>query len=212
MTETPSAIDANITARCEIDLSPGRVVDPEIRVIWEIFIAHTLQRRAFTNQKSFLKLMRALTSDVGTEETERSKQTEMKTLEFRITSHIKEIDGAVESVLEFCTSIGFDDESLFNIDIPLREALANAIEHGNRSSDERFVMIFVDEIADGVEIRVRDFGSGFDPEKVADPTQPENLLASSGRGILFMRTMMDSVEWEQHPEGGTVVRMIKKRL
>jgi len=157
-----------------------------------------------------LKQPDALTYDLVTEETDRSD--EMKTLEFKLRSRIEEIDGAVESVLGFCTSLGFDDESLFNIDIPLREALANAIEHGNGSDDRKMVVVCAEEIVDGVEIMVRDFGMGFDPEGVADPTEPENLLSTSGRGILFMRTMMDSVTWERHPDGGTVVRMVKKRL
>ena len=45
---------------------------------------------------------------------------------------------------------------------------------------------------------------------VFDPTDPQNLLKASGRGILFMRTFMDEVTWERHPAGGTVVRMTKK--
>ena len=128
-----------------------------------------------------------------------------------MTSRVQEIDRTVESILSFCSSIGFDDDSLFNIDIPLREALANAIQHGNKSDESKSVLIDAHETADGVEISVRDFGTGFDPEKVVDPTEPENLLSESGRGILFMRTMLDSVEWERHPEGGTVVRMRKTR-
>ena len=47
-------------------------------------------------------------------------------------------------------------------------------------------------------------------ECVPDPTDPQNILKTSGRGILFMRTFMDEVEWSHHPEGGTMVRMIKK--
>jgi serine/threonine-protein kinase RsbW len=58
---------------------------------------------------------------------------------------------------------------------------------------------------------VRDRGLGFDPAGVADPTSEENLLKANGRGILFMRTFMEDVRWERHPEGGTVVRMTKQK-
>jgi serine/threonine-protein kinase RsbW len=136
----------------------------------------------------------------------------MKSLRMEIESRIEEITPSVEEALSFCSSVGFSDDALFNIDIPLREALANAIEHGNRRDLEKSVVLTVNETEDGVEIGVRDFGEGFDPSDVADPTDPKNLMATSGRGLLFMRSLLDSVEWENHPEGGTVVTMLKKRV
>jgi serine/threonine-protein kinase RsbW len=59
-------------------------------------------------------------------------------------------------------------------------------------------------------VSVRDEGEGFDPEEVADPLAPENMLKSSGRGIFFMRSFMDDVRLARHPEGGMEVRMVKK--
>ena len=50
-------------------------------------------------------------------------------------------------------------------------------------------------------VRVRDQGEGFDPEEVADPLAPENLLKSSGRGIFFMRSFMDDVTLRRAPKG-----------
>jgi serine/threonine-protein kinase RsbW len=58
---------------------------------------------------------------------------------------------------------------------------------------------------------VRDFGPGFDPEDIPDPTNPENLLKASGRGMLFLRAFMDEVEWINADGGGTIVRMVKKQ-
>ena len=49
------------------------------------------------------------------------------------------------------------------------------------------------------------------PVDVADPTAEENILKASGRGILFMRTFMDEVSWERPAEGGTLVRMTKRK-
>ena len=60
-------------------------------------------------------------------------------------------------------------------------------------------------------VTVCDQCEGFDLAGVADPTAADNLLKTSGRGLLLMRTLMDEVAWERHPRGGTVVRMTKKR-
>jgi len=59
-------------------------------------------------------------------------------------------------------------------------------------------------------VRVVDEGEGFEPEEVADPLAPENLLKSSGRGIFFMRSFMDDVTLRRATDGGMEVRMVKK--
>jgi serine/threonine-protein kinase RsbW len=66
-----------------------------------------------------------------------------------------------------------------------------------------------DEIPE-LAIRVRDEGQGFDPETLANPLDPENLLKSSGRGIFLIRNFMDDVRLQRAPEGGMEVRMIKR--
>ncbi len=60
-------------------------------------------------------------------------------------------------------------------------------------------------------ILVRDQGEGFDPEEVADPLAPENLLKSSGRGIFLIRSFMDDLTLRRAPEGGMELRMVKRR-
>ena len=67
------------------------------------------------------------------------------------------------------------------------------------------------EAPEFLEVSVQDEGEGFEPEEVADPLAPENLLKSSGRGIFFMRNFMDDVQLRRRPEGGMEVRM-RKRL
>ena len=61
-------------------------------------------------------------------------------------------------------------------------------------------------------IRVRDQGDGFDPETLADPLAPENLLKASGRGIFLIRSFMDDVELRRAAEGGMEIRMTKRVL
>jgi anti-sigma regulatory factor (Ser/Thr protein kinase) len=59
---------------------------------------------------------------------------------------------------------------------------------------------------DEVAIAVKDEGRGFDVNKIADPTAPENTGAVHGRGICLMKCLMYDVRFE---EGGVVVRMRK---
>ncbi len=75
----------------------------------------------------------------------------------------------------------------------VREAVANAVKHGNKLDETKRVEITFENTNEGFQITVRDFGMGFAVEEVPDPTNPENLLKANGRGILFMRSFMDSV-------------------
>ncbi|MBK7708519.1 MAG: ATP-binding protein [Acidobacteria bacterium] len=134
-----------------------------------------------------------------------------KQTKFSIVSTIEAIDDAVVEAVAFATDAGFPDDALFGIDMAVREAVANAVKHGNKLDDTKSVEITLNRMSDGIEILIRDFGDGFDVGKVPDPTNPENLLKATGRGILFMHNFVDQVDWECHDAGGTTVRMIKKR-
>jgi anti-sigma regulatory factor (Ser/Thr protein kinase) len=101
------------------------------------------------------------------------------------------------------------DEDDFDIETPLREALANAIIHGNHENPHKRVYVTCRCRLDGeISITVRDEGEGFDSDGVPDPTDANNRLLDHGRGIYFMRALMDDVWFE---EGGKVVYM-RKRL
>ncbi len=111
----------------------------------------------------------------------------------------------------FARQAGFSEDALHSIDMAVREAVANAVKHGNKLDETKQVEITFRNSVDGFELIVRDFGTGFAVEEVPDPTNSENLLKSDGRGILFMRAFMDQVEWLNHAEGGMIVKMLKKR-
>lgn len=112
---------------------------------------------------------------------------------------------------EFAKACGFGDDIIFAVDLAIRESVANAVKHGNKFDESKNVEIKFSDVADGFEVTVRDFGSGFTVEEIPDPTNPENLLKANGRGILFMRTFMDEVEWSNPPDGGLVVKMLKRK-
>ncbi len=128
-----------------------------------------------------------------------------------LPSKLESIDEAVSTAINFATEIGFGEDAIFPIDLAMREVTANAIKHGNKFDETKNVEITLEENNEVFEITVRDFGTGFTVENVPDPTNPENLLKASGRGILFMNNFMDKVEWFQAENGGTIVKMSKKR-
>jgi serine/threonine-protein kinase RsbW len=134
-----------------------------------------------------------------------------KTVELKLPSRIEAIGEAAEAATDAARRLGFAEDALFGIDLAVREAVTNAVLHGNRSDESKPVEIGVAGTDDGLVLTVRDQGEGFDLGTVADPTAEENILKASGRGILFMRTFMDEVTWERPTEGGTLVRMTKKK-
>ena len=113
-----------------------------------------------------------------------------------------------------CRRLGFDEDSMHWVGVAIRESVINAIKHGNRNDAGK--MVHVDFISShdpengGLTISVRDEGEGFEPEEVADPLAPENMLKSSGRGIFLIRSFMDDVQLMKGTEGGMEVRMVKK--
>ena len=111
-------------------------------------------------------------------------------------------------------SVGFDEDSRHWVCVAIRESVINAIKHGNRNDASKHVFVEF-ETTSNVEapkllIRVRDEGEGFDPEAIADPLAPENLLKSGGRGIFLIRSFMDDVRVQRAPEGGMEIRMTKR--
>ena len=130
--------------------------------------------------------------------------------------------------MDFC-----DKTKLLQIATALTEALANAVDHGNLELDsslrdsgdniwtrlgderkgqrpycDRRVYVTYRLTPSQATFVVRDEGPGFDPSTLPDPTDPENLLKPSGRGILLIRTFLDEVRFN---ESGNQITMVKHR-
>jgi CheY-like chemotaxis protein/anti-sigma regulatory factor (Ser/Thr protein kinase) len=125
-----------------------------------------------------------------------------------------------------------DENGLIRVAVALREALVNAIHHGNleldssmREQDEKIYYKLLDERKQQEPYQdrrvyiqakeshqeavyvIRDEGKGFDPTLLPDPTDPSNLDKVSGRGLLLIRTFMDEVH---HNKNGNEITMIKR--
>lgn len=108
--------------------------------------------------------------------------------------------------------LDLDEDASHSIGLAVREAVANAIKHGNRQVPNKRVVIDLGIEGDEIVIHVSDEGAGFEPTEVPDPTAPSNLLRANGRGILFMRSFMDKIDYRMRPSGGTVVTLRKHIL
>lgn len=129
-------------------------------------------------------------------------------LELSLGSEVSAISPFVDSLMHFvrqCRWIPGDEE---DIEIALREALANAVIHGNHEDPAKRVYVGCRGGIGEVSMVIRDEGQGFDSSKVEDPTAPENIKSSHGRGIFMMKALMDEVRFEQ---GGTVVYLRKSK-
>lgn len=129
-------------------------------------------------------------------------------IDITISSRFENIE-LVQVVAEhLCETAGLDDDGSHWIGMAVREAVANAIKHGNRLDLAKKVRAGFILAGERLEITIRDEGGGFDPEKVSDPLSPQNLMKTSGRGIFYMRTFMDEVQYD-FAAAGTTLRMVK---
>lgn len=124
-----------------------------------------------------------------------------------VPGHVEAIPPVVEQIMEVIREQGCAEQSEFEIEVSLYEALANAVEHGCRHDPEKVVEVVVAcEEHRGMIIVVRDPGPGFDPAAVPSPIEGKNIYADGGRGIFLINQLMDEVRYEKN---GTEIWMIK---
>jgi serine/threonine-protein kinase RsbW len=124
-----------------------------------------------------------------------------------LPNELRSIKEASENILIMLQSKNIQDKDvLFDVKLSLDEAVRNAIVHGNKDKRNSVVRVHYNVDTEKIELMVEDEGAGFDPEKLPDPTQKENLLKEKGRGVYLIKNLMDKVEYS---EKGNCVRMIK---
>ena len=114
-----------------------------------------------------------------------------------------------EFVNYFAVDLGLDREKINGLLLAVTEATTNAIIHGNKNNNLKMVRINVFVERSTMTIKIKDEGQGFDPSIVPDPTDPENLLKDSGRGLYLMRVYMDGLSYNQTPEGTETILTLK---
>ena len=124
-----------------------------------------------------------------------------------LPSEVAAISTFVDKLMLLFRKCGCVPQSDSDVEIALREALANAIIHGNHQDPRKHVYVRCRCKPDEVSIAVKDEGQGFDSNAVPDPTAPGAIESSHGRGIYLMKALMDEVHFE---DAGAVVHMRKK--
>ena len=129
-------------------------------------------------------------------------------IEQSMRSEVAAISPFVDKLMVFIKKCRCVAGNEVDVEISLREALANSVVHGNHEDPRKHVYVDCRCVPNGeVSIVVRDEGAGFSSTELSDPTGVEQLQSTHGRGIYLMKTLMDEVRFER---GGTVVRMQKK--
>jgi serine/threonine-protein kinase RsbW len=124
-----------------------------------------------------------------------------------LPAEVSAISDAVDAVLGLVRGSGHAHGKEFEIEMALREALANAIVHGCKNDPTKQVEFGMDfNDAGGILIVVRDPGEGFDPAQVPSPTLGANVHSEHGRGVFLIQRLMDEVRYER---GGTEIHMRK---
>ena len=124
-----------------------------------------------------------------------------------VASDVEAISPVVDKLMNIINESDCAPKESFGVEIALREALANAVTHGNRHNPRKKVRVCCACQQDrGLLIIVKDAGEGFDPSAIPSPLLAENLCAEHGRGIFLINQMVDAVEFRK---GGTEIHMRK---
>ena len=129
-------------------------------------------------------------------------------LDLVLESKVESIDLAVTLISTFAES-KYGESHFAGIELALREAVANALLHGNKYDLSKKVYLSAELHAHGLVIAIQDEGEGCEPESVPDPLAPDNLLRDSGRGMFLVRACMDEVVWRRAASGGMQLIMTK---
>ena len=125
-----------------------------------------------------------------------------------VESKIEAINPAVRKLMRILKKTCCGSQQEYAVETALREALANAIVHGNRMDPAKKVRVCCGcDASCDVVIVVKDEGEGFDPKNIPSPLTGALLNSDHGRGLYLINRLMDDVHLEQD---GREIHMRKK--
>ena len=135
--------------------------------------------------------------------------TVQPTVSHTMESTLESVNKAAEMADKAASQAGFDEDARGGISMAVREAMINAVMHGNGYSPDKRVKLSFEQSGDNLVITIKDEGAGMNPDNIPDPLAPENIMKQSGRGIFLMRAFMDDVKFRKL-EPGTEITLIKR--
>lgn len=133
------------------------------------------------------------------------REQTLGTVELRIPSKAEWVAVARLAVAAVANRLRFSIEEIEDVKLAVAEACTNCIQHANGSEQ---IEITCETEAHGLTVRVRDFGKGTSPEQIRSRRISEERVG--GLGVFLIRSLMDSVEYDVHPEHGTNLVMTKR--
>jgi serine/threonine-protein kinase RsbW len=149
-------------------------------------------------------------STKGTALPDSTPQSKTSPVLLTLDSSLSSVDKVEQTAGDFAARAGFDEDTVLNIAMAVREAATNAVFHGNAYDPSKQIIASFEVNTDDLIIRIADQGPGLDPAGIPDPLAPENILRGSGRGIFLIRAFMDEVHFRQL-QPGTELTLIKHR-
>ncbi len=131
-------------------------------------------------------------------------------VEIEVPGRMEVVDDLEATLVRLGKRTGLDSDSAHFLGVALREALTNAIRHGNGCAPERPVQVCIVLEGGCLSVTVRDWGPGFDADSLPDPAAPENRCRGCGRGIFLMRQFADEVVFQRPAGGGQSVELRKR--
>ena len=127
-------------------------------------------------------------------------------LVLELPNDLRQIEHAVDYVMSRCAQCEAQERKLrLNLRVSLTEALSNAMLYGNGKDPHKRVRVEVIVGEREIKAKITDEGTGFDPGEIPDPTTPDNLEKSGGRGLFLMRELMDEVHFNERGNQVTLV-------
>ena len=134
---------------------------------------------------------------------------EPRNFELSVPSRLEEMAAVHALVEEAIKEYRLTEDLAHWIELTISESMINAIQHGNKCDPAKTATLKISLDGNAIEVIVEDQGKGFKLDDIADPTNVENLLKPSGRGILIIRSFMDQVDLSKSENGGSRLRMVK---
>ena len=117
---------------------------------------------------------------------------------------VQDLQSRVEALL---MELEYDSRDRFSVRLALEEALVNSIKHGHHRKHNQSIRVSVLVNGEAIRIEIEDHGQGFNPETIPSPLKEENLTKSNGRGLMLLKSFMDTLEYNE-----TGNRLIMEKL
>lgn len=193
----------------EIDCLPDAVNDARSRIKAFKICVSNYGREDFTEAELVKLVETTLNYKARFVDQKEIVQNWREKIEFEIPSVISLMHTILDYLMKRVEKNGVINSEDSNLFIALDEAFVNAVKHGNKFDATKCVRISAEVSAKEARFTVEDEGEGFNVNEIPDPTNPENLFKTSGRGVLIIHNVMDEVHYN---ERGNRLEMVKRNV